>query len=299
MDYLEYCGFLKKFAKISSPLVIVADTSNGSVGPVIKKLKLPGVKISVLNGRPDGDFPAHGPDPEKAFALKQAAAEVRKLGADFGAVFDADGDRVFFVDDLGRGVASDAAALLMSKNFKPPFVLTPTSGWTLTRALPARSFKQSPVGSFFIKEKMRSVRAEFAAETSGHYYFKFNFGKQSAYYDSALRAFVEMASRVSALEKAGYTLSSWLDSLPEYAASEELNFRVKDSAAVILRVKKGFAGKGKISTLDGLTVDGKDYRFNLRASHTEPLLRLNAEAETKRSLNDLLGELRKTLRYKS
>lgn len=296
MNYREYASYLAKFSRGKTKISIVVDASDGSVGPVLCVLKLFGTKISILNGRPDGNFPAHGPDPEKRSASGQASFAVIEQGADFGAVFDGDGDRVFFVDDLGRRIDPDAVALLISKNFKPPYVVTPTSGWTFRKAVASGEIKLSPVGHYFIKQKMRALKAKFAAETSGHYYFEFTFGARRAYYDSALRALVEFSSQVSALKQNGQKLSAWLNSLPCYFSSGELNFKAKDVSAVVSEIKKLYKGVGKMSGLDGLSMEGKDFWFNIRPSNTEPLLRLNLEAKTKIVYKQELSKLKKLLR---
>ena len=296
MTYRDYASYLLKFFRPTKTVFAVADASDGSVGPILKVLSGKHLKLKILNGVPNGNFPAHGPDPMKARAEEELSLEVKKSGADFGAIFDGDGDRIFFVDDLGRSVNSDAAALLISGNFEPPFVITPVSGWAWRKALSAKEIRWSPVGHYFIKLKMRATGAKFAAEPSGHYYFEFTFGKRKAYYDSALRALVEFASQVSVIKKSGQKLSGWLDSLPKHYSSGELNFRVKDAGKIIARAKKIYVKRGKISMLDGLSVEARDFWFNLRPSNTEPLLRFNAEANTKKELSKLLSEVKRLIK---
>lgn len=296
MTYRDYASYLLKFFRQGLPVFAVADASDGSVGPILRVLDGKNIKLKILSGIPDGNFPAHGPDPMKAGAEKKLSLEVKKSGADFGAIFDGDGDRVFFVDDLGRSINPDAAALLISRNFKPPFVITPVSGWTWRKALSLKDIRWSPAGHYFIKLKMRATRAKFAAEPSGHYYFEFTFGKRKAYYDSALRALVEFASQVSTLKKNGQKLSAWLDSGPESFSSGELNFKVKDAEKIVAKIKKVYAKRGKVSALDGVSVERKSFWFNIRASNTEPLLRFNAEAETKKELSKLLREVKRLIK---
>lgn len=292
MSYRVYASHLQKFFRGKNKVFAVADASDGSAGPILKVLNFKNLKVRILNGNPDGDFPAHGPDPMRAGSDKALSRETKKLKADFGAIFDGDGDRIFFVDDLGRRVSADAAALLISKNFRPPFVLTPVSGWTLKNSLKKSGIKWSRVGHYFIKRKMKKEGAKFAAEPSGHYYFEFAFGARKAHYDSALRAFAEFATRVSEIKRGGRKLSDWLDSLPQYVSSGELNFRAKDSRAVVAKIKKLYGKIGKASELDGLSVEGGDFWFNLRPSNTEPLLRLNAEAKSGTALRALIARVR-------
>jgi len=306
MIYRDYASYLLKLFRSTKPVFAVTDASDGSAGPVLKSFKHKNFKLITINGKPDGDFPAHGPDPMRANSKRELSDKVKSSDADFGAIFDGDGDRIFFVDDLGRSIDPNAAALLVSKNFKPPFVLTPVSGWAWREALGPKDIKWSPVGHYFIKQKMKAIGAKFAAEPSGHYYFEFVFGKRKAYYDSALRALVEFASQVSAMKKTGQRLSEWVDSLPKFHSSGELNFsaiggyssggKVKDADKIIAKVKKIYSARGEVSVLDGLSVEGKDFWFNIRPSNTESLLRLNAEAKTKKELAVLLAEIRKIIK---
>lgn len=295
-NYRDYAAYLLKFFRPTAEVFAVVDASDGSAGPVLKVLGGKKLKLKILNGTPDGDFPAHGPNPMKADSEKELSREVKKLKADFGAIFDGDGDRIFFVDDLGRRVSPDKAAFIISKNFKPPFVATPTTGWGFKKALGVRDVVYSPVGHYFIKRKMRAVRAKFSAEPSGHYYFEFIFGSRRTCYDSALAALVEFASEISILKKNGQKLSEWLDSLPQYYSSGELNFKVKDIAKALTEIKRAYSKSGKISELDGISCESENFWFNARPSNTEPLLRFNAEAKTKKELAVLLGEIKKIIK---
>lgn len=291
----EYLNFLKQFAKIREPLMVVCDASDGSTGPFLKKFHLPKVKIKILNGRPNGKFPAHGPDPSGEKSSGELSGEVCRTGADFGAIFDGDGDRIFFVDEAGARIPPDAVSFLISKNFNPPYIATETSGYLFRRSMPEAKVKISPVGHYFIKKAMRRIKAKFAAEISGHYYFEYVFGKNRAYYDSALRALVEFVSVVSELKRQKLTLSEWLRIVSPPYASGELNFKVKDQDAALRRIKKAYAGK-KISMLDGITIDAKDYWLNVRPSHTEPLLRLNLESKDKKVFSHELVRIKKLIR---
>lgn len=286
-----YLESLEQFAKVKKPLMVICDASDGSTGSFLKELHLSKTKIKILNGHPDGRFPAHGPDPMKLGSEKELSREIKKAKVDFGAIFDGDGDRVFFLDEKGARIPPDAAAFLISKNFRPPYITTETSGYLFGRSVLAKNIKISPVGHYFIKKAMRRARVKFAAEISGHYYFEYVFGNGLAYYDSALRAFVEFANAVSDLKEQKLTLSEWLKIASPPYASGELNFstqggsasggKVKNKEAVLRRIKKEYKGKGKISELDGVTADGKDFWFNIRPSNTESLLRLNLESRKK------------------
>ncbi|MDO8504254.1 MAG: hypothetical protein Q7S36_00170 [Candidatus Liptonbacteria bacterium] len=300
----EYLNFLKQFARIKKPLRVVCDASDGSTGPFLKKLRIPKTAIKVLNARPDGNFPAHGPNPMKPGSEKELSREVKKFRADFGAIFDGDGDRAFFLDETGARIPPDAVSFLISKNFRPPYVTTENSGYLFRLGLPASKMKVSKAGHYFIKKTMRRLKAKFAAEISGHYHFEHIFGGRRAYYDSALRALVEFAGVVSELKEKGLTLSGWLKLISPPFATGELNFsiqggsasggKVKDAEAILRRIKKTYS-KNKISELDGISIGARDFWLNIRSSNTEPLLRLNLESKNKKVFSREFRRLKKLI----
>ncbi len=295
MTGADYVKFLKRLAKVKKPLKVVCDASDGSAGPFLKKLRFKKISLKVLNVRPNGNFPAHGPDPSDEKASRELSSAVRKSKADFGAIFDGDGDRVFFVDENGKRVPPDAVAFLVSKNFKPPYVATTISGYLFRRSSVGTKIKLSQVGHYFIKKEMRRFKAKFAAEISGHYYFEQAFGKRKAYYDTALRALVEFANAVSQLKNKKLTVSEWLKIISPPHASGELNFKVKNQERALARIKAAYKGE-KISSFDGITVDAKDFWLNVRPSHTEPLLRLNLESRDKKVFSRELKRIKKLIR---
>lgn len=287
----DYLNFLEQLAKGKKQLKVVCDASDGSTGPFLTKFKFKKIDLKVLNARPNGNFPAHGPDPSNERSSRQLSKEVKKSKADFGAIFDGDGDRVFFVDELGHRIPPDAIAFLISRNFKPPYVATTTSGYLFGRSMPAKAIKVSRVGSYYVKKEMRRLKAKFAAEDSGHYYFEEFFGKRRVYYDSGLRALVEFANAVSQLKNKKLTISKWLKIISTPHSSGEVNFKVKNQEAPFARIKKAYKG-AKISLLDGITVDAKDFWLNVRPSNTEPLLRLNMESKNKKIFSRELGRIK-------
>ncbi len=281
MDYTRiYAGFLKKFLKIRRPLKVVFDCSNGSAGPVIKKISnlvIGKLEIILINEKPDGRFPAHGPNPMAKGATDDLRKAVSKNKADLGVIFDADGDRAFFIDDLGEGIHSDITAALIGKNYKGPVILDVRAGY-LARELISKVI-DSRVGHYFIKKLMRQRKAPFAAETSGHYYFKDFF-----YADSGIFAAIQFMNAASEILKKGKKLSGWIDSLPKYYRSGEINFRISDKKAVMKKAENLFKKEAKkISHLDGLKMEFGppvgQWWFSLRPSNTEDLLRLNLEAK--------------------
>lgn len=294
MDYIAfYVKFLKKFLKPKKNMKVVFDCSNGTTGLVLSQLFKGQKKIDakLINYRPDGRFPAHGPNPMERGALKDLKKKIKKEKADLGAIFDADGDRVFFVDDKARLVSADVCAASIGANFKGPVVLTPLSGYLVREIFKKEGKKiiESRVGHYFIKKAMKKVKAKFGAETSGHYYFNI----QNTYYDSGVLAVIYFINAVSNLKE---NLSDWIDSLPRYYHSGELNFKVKNKKQLLHKIEQEFRKNArKISKLDGLKVEFDDYWFSIRPSQTEDLVRLNLEAKSKKTLKKALARIKKLI----
>lgn len=296
MNYTKlYIDFLKNFLKPKNPLKVVFDCSNGTTGIILKELfrdpSLRSGRLSavLINDNPDGRFPAHGPNPMLEGAMNDLSKAVLKNKADLGVIFDADGDRVFFVDDRGREVINDVPIILLAKNFSGPVALTINVG-LLARDFLEKSGKRifdSRVGHYFIKKVIKEKRINFAAERSGHYYFKDFF-----YADSGILAATQFINSVSRLKK---RLSIWIDKLPRYYRSGEINFEIKDKEAAMERVEKYISENRKVSRLDGLTVESREWWFNLRPSNTENLIRLNLEARNKKIFEKELSNLKRLL----
>jgi phosphomannomutase len=259
------------------PLTVVADTANGMGGLVVPAVfeGLP-VELDVLYGELDGTFPNHPADPIQAENLRDLQARVLELGADVGLAFDGDADRVFLVDEQGVPLSGSTTTAIVAVG-----VLAKHPGATIlhncicSKAVPevVREHGGTPVrtkvGHSFIKAVMAETGAAFAGEHSAHYYFRDNYRADSGSIAALL-----------VLEQLGITglpLSELRRPFDRYAASGELNQTVADPAAVIDRVAASYPADAQ-DRLDGLTVDLGDWWFNLRASNTEPLLRLNLEA---------------------
>ena len=258
-------------------------------------------------------------------AMDDLSKAVLAKKADLGVIFDADGDRVFFVDDKGRPVIPDAAIFLLAKDFKGSVVLSVNVGILARELLTEnrRKIIDSRVGHYFVKKIIKGKKINFAAEISGHYYFKFEgfsargaclpdrqaclSGRQGpAYWDSGIFAAIEFMNQVSRLKEArlapkrfgAASLSEWIDSLPKYFRSGELNFEVKNKEEAIKKIETCYKNRAKkISHLDGLTMEGGppagEWRFNLRPSNTEDLLRLNLEAKDKIFFEENIDQLKK------
>lgn len=306
-NYLDsYVAFLKKFFKVRRPLRVVFDCSNGTTGPILQKLfktnKL--ITYKLINSVPDGRFPVHGPNPLASGAMDGLCRAVRRERADLGVIFDADGDRAFFVDDQGRVVPSGAVIALLAGKERGAVVLTVDVGFTAREFLAqsGRRVFSSVVGHTFIKKEMRRWRATFGAEQSGHYYFKDFF-----FCDSGIFAAIQTLNQIANLKFHNVRLSGWTDALPKVYSSGEMNFRVKDKNAVLARVFARYHGTAKrISRVDGVRMEfgqkhashsvapqsgAKEWWFILRPSNTEPLLRLTLEAKDKRVFAARLKEV--------
>ncbi|MDP3901435.1 MAG: hypothetical protein Q8Q37_00455 [bacterium] len=293
MDYTNtYAKFLKKFMQPKKRLRVVFDCSNGTTGIVIKSLSnlvISKLKIDIINSKPDGNFPAHGPNPMAKGSMDDLRKEVKKQKADLGVILDADGDRVFFVDNLGRSVSADAVAALMSGNFSGPVILDARAGYLARRLIRANGQKvvDSRVGHAFIKKLMFTKKVEFAAEMSGHYYFNF---KGGAVWDSGILGAIYFINAVSKLKNG---LADWLDQLPQYFHSGELNFKIRNKKVAINRIMRYYKKYAvKTSRLDGLRMEFPDWWFIVRPSNTEDLLRLILEAKTKKSFEKNIAKMK-------
>jgi phosphomannomutase len=279
-DLLEEFGeHARSFVDTSvlRPLNVVADTANGMGGLVVPKVfeTLP-FTLTVLYGDLDGTFPNHPADPIQPENLKDLQRAVLDLGADVGLAFDGDGDRVFLVDDVGQPVSGSTTTAILAAG-----ILDQHPGETVvhnlicSRAVPEviREHGGIPVrtrvGHSFIKQVMAETGAIFGGEHSAHYYFRDNWRADSG---SIAALFV-----LEQLCRADVPLSELRQPFERYVQSGEINSRVDDPAAVIEQVAAVYSAFPQ-DRLDGLTVDGGDWWFNLRPSNTEPLLRLNLEA---------------------
>jgi phosphomannomutase len=259
------------------PLKFVADTANGMGGLVVPAVfeGLP-FDLEIMYGELDGTFPNHPADPIQAENQRDLQARVLEVGADVGLAFDGDADRVFLVDELGQTLSGSLTTAIVAAG-----VLEKHPGSTIlhncicSKAVPEviREHGGTPVrtkvGHSYIKAVMADTGAAFGGEHSAHYYFRDNYRADSG----SIAALVVLEQ----LGKSGLSLSELRKPFDRYAASGEINFTVGDPAAVIEQVAAAYAADPQ-DRLDGLTVDLGEWWFNLRASNTEPLLRLNLEA---------------------
>lgn len=289
----DYAKFLEGLLALKSSVKVVVDCSNSPTGVILAKIKKKGLKLVLLNKTPDGNFPAHGPNPLKAGSLDELKRKVKRARADFGVIFDGDADRIMFVDNKNSPVHPDVAAFLLMKNFTPPFVMDARTGWLVRRSgVPVII---SRVGHTNVKKVMRARNAAFASETSGHYFFRNRFGQDVAHNDSALQALMYTINEVSHLKRAGYTLDAWIKKLPK-SERREVNFEVKNTKAILAKIEAVYKKEKdvKIGYLDGVTVEVGGpcpFWFNIRPSANEPVLRLSLEAQVLKTLEQQLRKI--------
>jgi phosphomannomutase len=277
------------------PYTVAVDAGNGMAGKIVPPVfdRLPCTLIP-LYFELDGTFPNHEANPIEPENIKDLQAAVLTKNADIGIAFDGDADRMFIIDDRGQFVGGDMVTAMVSKAMLEkhpgaPIVYNLICSRTVPETIEAAGGVpvRSRVGHSFIKALMREHDAIFGGEHSGHFYFRDNW-----YADSGLIAFLTM---LELLSREGTSLSEYLGPLDTRYRSGEVNTEVADIPATIARVRQAFSD-GAIDELDGMTVEYPTWWFNLRASNTQPLLRLNVEAddpeELRLRLNDVLDIVR-------
>ncbi len=272
------------------PLSVVTDTANGMGGLVVPAVFawLP-VTLHHLYPELDGTFPNHPADPIDPENQRDLRAAVLEDGADLGLAFDGDADRVFLVDERANDVGGSVVTALVARAMlrsEPgaKIVHNLICSWTVPEVIREEGGQpvRTRVGHSFIKQVMAETGAIFGGEHSGHYYFRDNYGA-----DSGLIAAVVCMSELS---DAGVPLSELLRPFRRYVASGEINSRVGDRRAKMEGLADRYADAER-DRLDGLTVEFRDWWFNVRPSNTEPLLRLNVEARTEELLREKTAEV--------
>lgn len=294
----DYIKHLLSYVDVSQlcPLKIVVNAGNGCAGPVLDELEkvLPFALIKLYN-EPDGTFPHGIPNPLLPEKREGTAAAVRENGADIGIAWDGDFDRCFFFDGEGNFVEGYYVVGLLAQAFllrKPgaKIIYDPRLTWNTIElvgqfgGIPI----QSKTGHAFIKERMRKEDAVYGGEMSAHHYFK-----DFAYCDSGMIPWLLVVAVISAT---GKSLSALLNErMAKFPCSGEINRTVADAKQVIKQVEEKFITAGAwIDRTDGLGVEYDTWRFNLRTSNTEPVIRLNVESRADAALmqaktNELLA----------
>ena len=287
-DYVDY--LLARFPKNTfkkRKLKVVIDAGNGMAGftapAVMQRLN---VDLTPMYFELDGDFPNHEANPIEPENLKALQKKVKKEKADIGLAFDGDADRCFLIDENGDLVNPSAltcliAARELKANPGSTIIYNLISSKAVSEVITEKGGNalRSRVGHSYIKTLMAESGAVFGGEHSGHFYFEDFWGA-----DSGMLAALYALAELMATPK---SLSTLLEPYIRYVSSGEINSKVKDANKSIQLVKDKYQDNYQIDELDGLTVTAENWWFNLRASNTEPLLRLNVEADTQKQMAEI------------
>jgi phosphomannomutase len=288
----EYCRHVARLARLQRPVRVAADMAN-AMGIYEAKALEGRLEIAPLFDTLDGTFPNHEANPLNHETLESLQKMIRAGSYDFGIAFDGDADRAGFTDEKGNVIPMDIMTALIAQDLlsreKGVIFYDLRSSWAVKEVIleSGGTPMMSRVGHSFIKQQMRDNRAMFAGELSGHYYFRENF-----FTESSSMAALCVANMVS---RSGKPLSEMVKPIQRYFASGEINSEVHDTAGVIARLKDKYRD-GRLLTLDGISVEYADWWFNVRASNTEPLIRLNLEAKTRERMekkrDEVVGAIR-------
>jgi phosphomannomutase len=280
-------------------LKVVVDAGNGMAGHTAPAVLGPlDLELVPMYFELDGSFPHHEANPIDPANLRDLQARVREVGADVGLAFDGDADRCFLVDERGELVSPSAlTALIAARELRREPGAVVIHNLITSRAVPQIVEERggrpvrTRVGHSFIKATMAETDAIFGGEHSGHFYFR-DFWRA----DSGMLAALHL---LAALAEEQRPLSQVLAPYQRFSSSGEINSTVPDQAAALARVEQEYDGRPgvEVDHLDGLTVAADDWWFNVRASNTEPLLRLNVEAADEHAMgrlrDDLLANIRR------
>jgi phosphomannomutase len=288
-----YVAHIRRFANLARPVKVAIDFANG-MGIVEARVLEGLLQIDPLFDTLDGTFPNHEANPLLEETWHDLQKKVRAGAYDFAIAFDGDADRAGFMDEKGNIIPMDVitaliAEMVLQREKGAAIFYDLRSSWAVKEVIEENGGRpmMSRVGHAFIKQQMREADAAFAGELSGHYYFKENF-----YTESSSLAALCVANLVS---RSGKPLSEMIKPIQRYFASGEINSKVADTHAVLARLKSRYAD-GRQFELDGLSVEYADWWFNVRASNTEPLVRLNLEARSRAVMESRRDELLKLIR---
>ena len=291
-DYLKHV--VKSIdTNIIKPFTFVGNANFGYVcRPAARLVQDLGLNLIPLNFEPDGTFPKGPPDPMLPGNRTETEALIKERGADFGVAWDADADRAMFFTEKGEFISGVyitallANILLTKYGSDNTIIFDPRVIWPALDTVRRKGGRPiiSKGGHAFMKDRMRRENGLFAGELSGHYYFRENF-----YADNGVIPFLLVLEHLSTHDE------PFSEIIAPYMAghymSGELNYKVKDIKVVIGRVQEKFRGEGEEDYTDGYSLETPKWRFNIRGSNTEPLLRLNIEARKP----DLVGQIRKEI----
>ena len=281
-DTSAYIAHLLQYIDVATlkPLKIVVNAGNGGAGSIIDLLAphLPFEFIRIFH-EPDGSFPNGIPNPLLPENRELTAQAVRDHGADFGIAWDGDFDRCFFFDHGGRFIEGYylvglLAQAILARQPGGKIVHDPRLLWNTVEMVEDAGGQAvlCKSGHAFIKEKMRAENAVYGGEMSAHHYFR-----EFAYADSGMIPWLLIAALVS---ESGRSLADLVEArMAKFPCSGEINFKVADAKAAVARVMAHYAAQSPaLDHTDGISADFGSWRFNLRSSNTEPLLRLNVES---------------------
>lgn len=280
-----YADFVQHLLKVVPPegigkQKVLLDAGNGAAGVALEKLLpyVPQLEVEKMLFEPDGNFPHGVPNPILEESRAAAVKRMHEEAFDFGVAWDGDYDRCFFFDEKGNFIEGYYIVGLLAKSILhtdkgASIVYDPRLTWNTIEIVEENG--GTPVlcksGHAFIKEKMRAVDAVYGGEMSAHHYFKAHW-----YCDSGMIPFLLVARLVTST---GRKLGDLVDEMIErYPCSGEINSKVADVPAVLAKVEERYAPGGKVEKVDGLSIEYPEWRFNLRGSNTEPVIRLNVES---------------------
>ncbi|NCQ17740.1 MAG: phosphomannomutase [Ignavibacteria bacterium CG_4_8_14_3_um_filter_37_9] len=296
----EFIANLDKFFDVKKlkPMKVVVNAGNGCVGPILTILEptLPCEMIKLFI-EPDPAFPNGVPNPMLEENRKPTIGAIKSNNADLGVAWDGDYDRCFFFDEFGNFIEGYYIVGLLAKSILKKFpgeniIHDPRLVWNTIEVVTNANGNavQSKSGHAFIKQKMREVNAIYGGEMSAHHYFR-----ENAYSDSGIIPFLLVMQLMS---EEGKTLSQLTgEMMKNYPCSGEINSTISDPVAKIKEIEAAYPG-GKRETVDGISVEYDRWRFNLRMSNTEPIIRLNVESRgdeklMKEKTEELLQIIRK------
>lgn len=284
----EYVKHLLTYVDLKElkPLKIVVNSGNGAAGPIIDKLeKLLPFELIKVHNNPDGNFPNGVPNPLLEENREATASVVREQKADLGVAFDGDFDRCFIFDETGEMIEGYYIVGFLAKAFLKKYpgskiIYDPRLTWNTIELVEEAG--GVPImcksGHAFIKDRMRKEDAIYGGEMSAHNYFR-----DFTFCDSGMITWLLVAELLS--QANGATMSSLLkERMERYPISGEINSKVKDAKAVMAAVEEKYGKIGEVSKVDGLSVEYPNWRFNLRISNTEPVVRLNVETRGDKAL---------------
>lgn len=276
----EYVKHILSYVDVSrlKPLKVVVNAGNGAAGPILDVMEkyLP-FELVKVHHEPDGNFPNGVPNPLLPENREATAKAVRESGADVGVAWDGDFDRCFLFDEKGDFIEGYYMVGFLAQAFLQKYpgekiIYDPRLTWNTVELVEENGGTPvvSKSGHAFIKEKMREINAIYGGEMSAHHYFR-----DFSYCDSGMIPWLLV---LELLSKSGKTLSELMkERMERYPCSGEINSKVKDADEVLRRIEAEYGPKGNVTKLDGLSVEFDTWRFNLRKSNTEPVIRLNVE----------------------